>query len=183
MLARENPYATEHILRLRFRPQHMEWTDLYERLATLRYRAAIVGPEGSGKTTLLEDLVPHLRTRGFAIRWLWLNLQERRPEEAFWRQTLGAGDALLVDGAEVLSRPDWWRLRRHARRAGAFLLTLHRPGRLPTLLNTGTTADLLSELVAELGQEISAEETADLWAQTGGNLREALRMLYDRAGK
>jgi hypothetical protein len=183
MLARDNPYATEHVLRVRYRPQGVKWPELYARLGELRYHAAIVGPEGSGKTTLLEDLEPHLRSLGLTPHWLWLNLQDRRPAPGFWRQPLGPGDALLVDGAEVLSPLDWWRLRHHARTAGAFLLTLHRPGRLPTLLHTGTGPTLLTELVAELGQEISRADAEALWHETNGNLREALRFLYDRAGK
>ena len=40
---------------------------LLPRLASLGYRAAIVGPHGSGKTTLLEDLEHVLAQRGCRI--------------------------------------------------------------------------------------------------------------------
>ena len=77
MRARDNPFRTERILEIRYRPQGCSWDDLLRRLAGMDYRAAIVGPEGSGKTTLLEDLEPRLRALGLGVRMLRLDLERR----------------------------------------------------------------------------------------------------------
>jgi polynucleotide 5'-kinase involved in rRNA processing len=71
--ARDNPFRTERVLRVRFRLPSGTWDDLLARFEALGRRAAIVGPQGSGKTTLLEDLAPRLRARGYSIRELRLD--------------------------------------------------------------------------------------------------------------
>lgn len=180
LLARDNPYTSDRILRLRYRPQTASWDDLYSRLHALNHRAAIVGPEGTGKSTLLEDLEPHLSDKGFRTHRLRLNLENRRPPTEFWSQTFGQQDILLLDGAEVLSRPLWWRLRLQTRASG-LLITAHRPGFLPTLLETATSPQLLNELLGELGQTIPDAEL--LLHSCRGNIREAFRQLYLRASE
>lgn len=57
--------------------------------------------------------------------------------------------------------------------------TLHARGWLPTLATLTTSPALLAELVRELtGETMSCEA---LYHQHRGNLRAALRELYDRA--
>lgn len=180
MRARDNPFASDRVERLRYRlPAGLTWDELLERLAGFRHRAALVGPHGRGKTTLLEDLAPRLTARGLRVRTVTLRQEERRVD---WKRLrgLGADDVLFLDGAELLGRLAWFRVRLACRRAGGLIVTSHRPGLLPTLLECGTTPELLAELVRELtGAEL---ETAELFARHGGNVRTAFWEMYDRAG-
>lgn len=178
MRARDNPFASGRVEKLRYRlPEGLTWDELLARLAALRYRAALVGPHGRGKTTLLEELAARLAARGFRVRTVTLRQEERRVD---WRRFRGLGvdDLLFLDGAELLGRLAWLRARFLCRRAGGLIVTSHRPGLLPTLLECGTTPELLAELVRELtGAEL---ETAELFVRHGGNLRLVFWEMYDR---
>lgn len=186
MRARDNPFATAHVHRIRYRlPDGLTWEELLARAASMNWRAAIVGPEGTGKTTLLEDFAPKLIKRGFEVVWLRLTREAPRFAPATLRElvSLHTGQVILFDGAEQLSRWAWWRFLRLARRAGGLLITSHRPGLLPTLLECDTTPELLAEIVADLLTEAPKDHCAEarrLHRQHQGNLREALRELYDR---
>jgi hypothetical protein len=131
MRARDNPFSTDRVLKIRYRPRGWTWDELLDRLARLDNRAAIVGPEGRGKTTLMEDLEPHLRTRGFGVKHLRLT-RERPAFDPGWLRDFFAAttpnDVLLFDGAEQLTRFAWWRFRRAARRAAGLVITSHRFG-------------------------------------------------------
>lgn len=144
-----------------------------------------MGPHGSGKTTLLEDLGDRLAARGARLRLLTLRRGERRlpgEDERRLLEDLSPRDLLLVDGADELGRRAWWRLRRASRGALGLLVTAHRPGLLPTLHRCATTPGLLASIIADLlGPDappppISSEE---LFERHGGDLRAALRALYD----
>ena len=185
MRARDNPFSTDRVLRVRHRLRGESWDSLLSRLAALNHRAAIVGPEGAGKTTLLEDLEPHLARKGFEI----VPLRLTREQPAFapdairrLRQQLGPRHLILFDGAEQLGRWSWWRFQRVARRAGGLVITSHRSGLLPTLIHCRTDAGLLAEIVAHLLDE-PVERHRDaarrLFQKHRGNLRDALRELYD----
>jgi hypothetical protein len=186
MRARDNPFSTDRILKIRYRPRGWTWDEMLERLARLNYRAAIVGPEGHGKTTLMEDLEPHLRARGFGVRHLRLTREQPAFDPSWLRDVIGATtskDVLLFDGAEQLTRIAWWRFRRMARKAGGLVITSHRPGMLPTLVECETDEDLLGGIVRDLAPgrpDDAAEDARALFARHGGNVREALRELYDR---
>ena len=178
MRARDNPFASHRVERLRYRlPQGLTWDALLERLADLRHRAALVGPHGRGKTTLLEELAPRLTARGFRVRTVTLRQDERRVDWKRFRG-LGADDVLCLDGAELLGRLAWLRVRLSCRRAGGLIVTSHRPGLLPTLLECDTTPELLAGLVRELtGEEL---DTGELFVRHGGNLRMVFWEMYDR---
>ncbi|HEY9422529.1 MAG TPA: hypothetical protein VIW92_14020, partial [Thermoanaerobaculia bacterium] len=103
MLARENPFAVQRVLEIRYRLSGISWDELLERLAFLRFRAALVGPHGHGKTTLLEDLGARLAGRGFRIRSVTLHEGDRRlatPQRRDLFKDLTPSDVLLLDGAE-----------------------------------------------------------------------------------
>ncbi len=190
MRARHNPFATEHVLRLRYQfrnPGGDGWPALLARLESLRFRAAIVGPHGSGKTTLLEDLGRQLRDRGFRTHAVFLNEQDRDYPVEFVRRVqpgLTRDDIILFDGCEQLGLFNWLRFCRQTRRAGGLIVTTHRAGRLPLLRQCTTDADLLDDLVRRLGGDASLRTPTDirrLYDAHHGNLREALRELYDIA--
>jgi hypothetical protein len=186
--ARDNPFATDRVLAVRYRLAGTTWEELLARLARLRHRAALVGPEGAGKTTLLEDLAPRLAERGFRIHLVQLREGERRlpaGDRALPRR-FGPRDLVLLDGADALTRPAWLGLRLRTRPAGGLVVTSHRPGLLPTLHRCTTSPELLAGIVRDLlGAGESAgtcppELPAELFTRHGGNLRDALRELYDR---
>jgi hypothetical protein len=180
--ARDNPFASCRVLRQRYRLDESGWALLLARLRGLRHRGAIVGPEGSGKTTLLEDLAARLESSGWRITLLRLTTEQPSLATAEWRRlgTLEGRDLVLVDGAEQLSRWPWLRLRFRARRAGGLVITTHAAGRMPTIWRCRTTPELLCELSSSLGVPLTELEAQDLFRRHRGNLRDALRELYDR---
>ncbi len=173
------------MLALRYRLDE-SWELLLERLAKLRRRAALVGPEGSGKTTLLEDLEERLEAEGWHILRLRFASHRRCLGSDDWRklQRLGPGDLVTVDGLEQLGWWTWLRLERLSRRAGGIVATSHRCGRLPVLRRHRVDPRLLVRLVADLVGRQTAEslrpELDRLFAVHHGNLRDCLRSLYDR---
>ncbi len=182
MKARENPFSMDRVERFRYRPLSCSWGELLERLVSLEYRGAIVGPEGSGKTTLLEDLRDRLGGTGFGVRWGAVKADGRGMSAGEWKEMLSGltvGDIILFDGADHLSWLDWQRLRWRSRRAGGLVVAVHREGMLPTLLKTRTTPGLLGEMITELtGRECPDVEV--LYGKHRGNIREAIREMYDR---
>lgn len=186
ILARENPFAVDRVLRERYRLDETGWAALLARLRSLRFRCALVGPHGAGKTTLLEDMAVRLEAQKWRV--MFLRLSEECPwlpascDQAFFAR-LGPRDLVLLDGAEQLGPFAWLFFQFRTRRAGGTIVTLHREGRLPTLRTCETTPALLRELVESLGQTLSDEEAQGLHARHRGNLREAIRELYDRASR
>ena len=167
------------------------WEALFERWGELNYRGALVGPKGHGKTTLLLALarryragaVPLARGQRFAALVYRLPHGRRRLPRV-WRRRVRADPRLVaIDGYERLGWADRRRLRR---RRGPTLVTAHRPTGLPTLAYCQTDAALLGRLIATLSPAVArrlpADELGALHARHGGNVRLALRELYDRAG-
>jgi hypothetical protein len=181
MRAGDNPFAVQKVLKIRYRLSEPAWERLLERLAALGYRAAIVGPHGRGKTTLLEDLAPRLEALGFRIRSVTLHTGDRWPsreQRQLLFRHLSPRDILCVDGAEQLGRISWLALLARSQVAGGLLITSHRPGLLPTLLECETSPELLDGIVRELlGRDVNGSE--ELFARHDGNLREVLWEMYD----
>jgi hypothetical protein len=154
--ASANPFRSSRVLAFRYRFLESGWDALLARLDGMGMRGAIVGPEGSGKTTLLEDLGERLRATGRRVR--------------------------LLDGAERLSRREWRQFLRGAREDEGLIVTAHREGLLPTLLRTRTTPEILDAAVLAASGRSCAEfgvSPQELWTRHGGNVRTALRELYD----
>ncbi len=184
MKARDNPFSADRVLRIRYCPLGITWPELLERLKALEYRAAVVGPHGSGKTTLLEDLEPHLRALGFTPARLRLTEEENSfPPDALRRfiTELNMRDVVLFDGADLMRPRSWARLKRKTSRAGGLIITSHRPGLLPTLIECRTTPQLLGYIAAQLAgaDALPSDLIFHLFDKHNGNLREALRHLYD----
>jgi len=182
--ARENPFRSERVIEtIRYTCPDADLETLIARLAALRYRAAIVGPHGAGKTTLLEDLERALQDRGFRVTSLRLTTDDRRLPDSWPSRATGLGpiDIVCLDGAEQLSMIRWLWFRWRARRAAGLIVTSHARGRLPLLIECTTSADLLERIVRRLspGTAEGAPSSADLYRRHHGNLRDALRELYD----
>jgi hypothetical protein len=173
--AADNPFAVHRVLRQRYRLTEDGWSRMVDRLAAMRNRAAIVGPKGSGKTTLLEDLAARLEARGLLVRMIRLTSAARRLPAL----SLQPEVVLMCDGAEQLSRLDWWRLRLRSRFAAGLVITSHHAGLLPTLHRCETSPALLEELTAALGVHVDTARCVTLHTRHRGNVREALRALYD----
>lgn len=191
MKARDNPFGATRVLSaIRYEgpagdpdARGRGASSLLSRLEALGYRAAIIGPHGSGKTTLLEDLERLLAQRGFRITHVRLDTDARRLS-AEWRvpaRRLGARDIVCLDGAEQLGPLAWMGFRWRARRAAGLIITAHRRGRLPTLVACATSAALLDRIIRRLAPDglAAAPTAAELFARHRGNVRDALRELYD----
>jgi GTPase SAR1 family protein len=181
---RENPFRVDCFERLAFEPPGSTWAELLARLERLGYRAAIVGPHGSGKTTLLDRLVPELRTRGFRVRRARLN-DERPAPPASMLEHVETRDCVVLDGRERLGPLAWRRFAGRAERAGGLIVTAHRRGRLPVLVETGTSVELLRRLGRRLaGPTFDAvcPDPVTILDRHDGNLRAVWFELFDRAG-
>lgn len=176
MKARENPFRSEKVDHLNYRAEGFSWENLESALAKSTGRGAIVGPEGHGKTTLLTQWAERRRKAGDHVVFLRVGETQRRLAEA-QRDLLSNGGWVFVDSAEQLGWLGWRELQRLTRRADALIVTTHQPGRLPTLFACQTCPELLAELVAEL--DVRNPDCAELWSRHRGNVRLALRELYD----
>lgn len=186
MRPRDNPFRTERLEQLPFQLDDVTWPDLWTRLDDLHYHAAIVGAHGTGKTTLLHELKAKLREAGWTTLCLRCDAEHRTlPADDLHTLPGAAIDRLIIllDGAEQLHPLAWWRFRRRSRRAAGLIITTHRPGRLPTLLECRTSPTLLADLAAQLlnRSDTTLRATAEtLFHRHRGNLRDALRAWYDQ---
>jgi energy-coupling factor transporter ATP-binding protein EcfA2 len=176
----DNPFASHRVERLAFRRDGVVIADLAHQLDELGGRAAVVGPEGSGKTTLLEELAnllpgePVLVTIPGSCQHPWTVARDQLP------RLTESYHAILLDGGEQLGPVAWRRFLLATRRARSLVATLHRPGRLPTLVECCTDHQLLENLVTELSPAGSnASELEDLFDRHHGNIRLCFRELYD----
>jgi hypothetical protein len=185
MRARDNPFAADRLERIRYRFAGTSLEELLARLDDMNYRAAITGPEGSGKTTLLEDLRQALERKGLRTRLLFVNDASPLPDAECRRflSELVPQEIVLLDGADAIRRSSWLLFRRHTiTHAAGLIVTSHRPGLLPTLIECTTTPALLQEIVHALTPQTPALSPTfldDLHRRHSGNLRACLRDLYD----
>ncbi|HEX4954881.1 MAG TPA: hypothetical protein VF017_15935 [Thermoanaerobaculia bacterium] len=184
----DNPFRAQRLAALRYRFTQATPSELIERLAGLDHRAALVGAHGSGKSMLMAALGSALAEQGFALRQARLHVGPGEPARLApgFLAELTSRHFLLVDSAGVLGGWSLRKLLRASRRAGGLLVTLHQPGPLPTLLECHPGPELLAELIEELaGAELAARlpPAEELFARHRGNLREALRGLYDWCGR
>ncbi|MCX5645387.1 MAG: hypothetical protein NTZ17_12040 [Phycisphaerae bacterium] len=185
MKARDNPFAVERVHTIRYRPLHTTFDRLLVRLHELNYRAAITGPEGSGKTTLLEDLQRVFQGKGVKTNLVFVNDASHFDSPACRRLLSGLtrDQIILLDGADLIRRSDWSLLKRHTiTHAYGLVITSHRRGLLPTLIECSTTPALLREIVTDLqpqSRTLTTEFLDSLYDRHQGNLQACLRELYD----
>jgi hypothetical protein len=171
---------------LPFQPLDTSWQDIMSRLGALDYRASIVGPHGAGKTTLLDQLEPRLAGRGFDIKHLRLDTTTTSFPRRFMREffaDLKSNSMILFDGADQMSPRAWQRFLPRTEPCAGIIVTSHVTGMLPALVECRTTAGLLFDLARELQHDIPRKLTDRLFAKHKGNIRFALRELYDLASR
>lgn len=173
MKARDNPFRSACLERLPFQGPDLDWDTLEARLAAAGGSGAVVGPMGHGKTTLLLEW--QVRRPGAVMVRVGPAQRRLDPRQ---RDAVAGAEEIFVDGAEQLAWWGWRELRWLARRARRLVITAHRPGRLPTVFICRTTPDLLNALVRQLTGQTADHEP--LFLRHRGNLRSALRELYDR---
>jgi hypothetical protein len=185
MRARDNPFAADRVDRIRYRFTETPLDELLACLEELNYRAAIIGPEGSGKTTLLESLQQAFEGKCQRTKLVFVNDTYPLPEAECRRvlSELTPQEIVLLDGADAMRRSSWTLFRRHTvSHAAGLIVTAHRPGLLPTLIECITTPTLFKYLVTTLipkGFPISPSLLDDLHRRHEGNLRACFRELYD----
>ncbi|NBW96683.1 MAG: hypothetical protein EBR28_08110 [Planctomycetia bacterium] len=186
-----NPFSTRHVrpgclppLDAAGRP--IAVGDLCMRLAQLGGSAALVGPHGSGKTTLLWKICAALEADGVRVSRVRIrDLGDILTLAAvIWRRA--GGGTVCVDSWERVGRPLGWFLRAAARIVGTRLvITAHRAGSLPTLWECSTSTPLLEAIVARLPgtdagpTKVRPDDVVAAFRRSGGNIREALYVLYD----
>src|SRR5690606_37296315 len=113
-----------------------------------------------------------------------LNRQQRTPTPNQWTALRERADSavVLIDGAEQLGWRDWRRLLHHTASAPALITTAHDRPRLPVLVRCQADGRILSWIVQHLLGEpaLPPPAAATLLNQHDGNMREALRTLYDQ---
>lgn len=181
----DNPFRVQRLDALGFVEACVTVDGVMRKLAERRYRGAIVGPHGTGKTTLLREIGDRLIGMGLSPMPLFMNSEDRGTLPRSWRsafRTAGHGDALLLDGYDLL--PFWARAKLLYATGGAsaVIVTTHRRCALRTIARTHSSPALLQQLVTQLTDAEAADriDCESLWHQHGGNLRDALRTLYDR---
>ena len=185
MNARTNPFASRQMESLAYQCTEMPLKEIMARLQTLHYRAAIIGPEGSGKTTLLETIGSRLKNTGFKPVFIKFDTEKNRFKKDLFIPNFQIPfhrHAFLIDGVEQLSRLSRKRLYASTKKAGALVITSHRHTKMPVLVKTSTSPDLLYDLVLKLvGKKkmMDRQKINCLFETHNGNIRLALRTLYD----
>ncbi len=183
--AHDNPFRTNRLEQLPFVfPPGWTMNHLVDRLHAVGGRGAVVGMHGTGKTTVLGELGTALALRG------WNVIQERCDREVgrphgllAGLATAGSSDAILLDGAGSWSLVWWRRILKTTADAGLLVITSHRSGRLPTLLHTRSSPELLENLVIRLAPDRRSELgplLPELHRRHRGNCHTILLELYDR---
>ncbi len=181
--ARENPLAVNRTSSIQFRFADHDWEFHLGRLRQLNFRAAIVGQQGSGKSTLLRELNRQLQQHYIPSHFVFLPRQRQHHQpmlELAFEHVENC--VLLVDGVERLNLFQRRDLFKRTRNSAGLVITKHHRCKLPTWIQTQTSLDLMTEVLVDLQLDqpefLSAGEIA--FAKHNGNIRNALRDLYDQ---
>ncbi|MEM6459508.1 MAG: hypothetical protein AAF710_08975 [Planctomycetota bacterium] len=173
----DNPFRSARVdaLGYRFIDEDEDEATIRRRWEAAGRRGAVIGPHGHGKTTLTLRLAPDDALRFQVHADDASNRAELRKAVRHFR------GVLVIDGYDLLGPIDQWRV---GRRRGPVLVTSHRGTRLPTVAVCRTSPALLHELIGELSpataDRLGETGVSDLFGRHGGNVRDALRELYDR---
>jgi hypothetical protein len=153
MKACDNPFSACRIDNISYRPLDTSIEQLLEKLSALNYRAAIIGEHGRGKTTLLETLKDRLKNNGFNIKSIFINDTSplTRQKRTDFLKILKPNDLVFVDGADRLNIFTWRRFKfRIFQLNCGLVITSHKAGMLPTLIECSTTCDMFIDLAVHL---------------------------------
>lgn len=184
LAARDNPLCFNRVSKLEYRFAQHDWPWQLARLQELQYRAAIVGQQGSGKTTLLYGLVGQLDQSKISNHHVFLP-QETNRHRTMVHQAIKSsqhGAVILIDGIERLGFIQRRRLLKQTKNGPGLVVTVHRPCKLSTWVHCQTNPDLMRSVLFELGLRDPAIVASgnQAFENSGGNIREALRELYDQ---
>ena len=183
----DNPFNAQRVDALPYLEHALSLDDVMDRLSANNHRGAICGPHGCGKSALLGALTPRLQAKGLRPLQLFMNSAERGRLPRNWRSAIraaGPSDALLLDGYDLLPihARGWVHLQ--TRRVGAVVVTTHRDVGFKTIARPVPSQALLHRLVKHLSPDAARSiDIESLIKQSRGNLRDALRLAYDQAGK
>jgi predicted AAA+ superfamily ATPase len=183
---RDNPFRSEIIDNIPFRFHDTNIDELMDRLSEMNYRAEITGPHGAGKTILHETIESRLKANGLSVITLRLHAEgDNNRLAARLSKDARTDDIIMLDGADHISPRAWKRFLKATQDAPGLIITTHTQGMLPTLISCHTTPALQYRIVTTL----TGKDTPDLrtlsntlYKKYSGNIRFALRDLYDRWG-
>jgi len=164
-------------------PGGESWDVIEDRLRHANFRGAIVGPHGHGKTTLMLALRDRLQAdAAFDVRYLQV-MAEGSNAQRVCASIRERDTLLLLDGYDLLGWADRLRLWRRPRT----VVTRHGRTLLPQWVRCETSEPLLGQLIKRLSVETYAalgdSGVAALYDRHHGNVRDALRELYDSAAR
>lgn len=177
----DNPFRSKCVDALGYTsPSGEPWAEIESRIRAAGFRGALVGPHGHGKSTLMLRLAKldppagHEQHDVIQVMPNGSNLREVKLAIAIHE------GRLMIDGYDLLP----WQTRAALRKRREVIVTSHRETRLPTLVRCQTTPQLLGELVGRLSpavrEALGEEALTSLHIRHAGNVRDALRELYDR---
>lgn len=176
----ENPFRSAAVDALRYQPEPETLGQIAARFGAMGFRGALIGPHGHGKSTLMRELAkidPPGDADSHPVVQIAADLSNIHALRSHLRHLPGV---LMVDGYDLL--PPRWRFAVWKRKT--VLITAHRPTRVPTLLRCESSPALLARLIGRLSPDIGAglggAEVDRLLRAHRGNVRDALRELYDR---
>jgi replication-associated recombination protein RarA len=200
-----NPFCTQFTTSLPFIDELVTLATAIKRFENADWFGQLVGPHGCGKSTLARAIANSKSIRG---EFGWTRMLILRREnvvktslqelETVWlnsdSQAHMLRGLLLLDGIESVNPFQRWALFRNCRqRRIGLLLTTHRPMlRVPIIATLKPTLSMLQVLVEQLLSQTTShipieqlqanftpQRLETVFAATGGNLREALMLLYD----
>ena len=181
----DNPFRSECLQSIPYIFPNGDWDILLNHLQSCGNRGAIVGACGTGKSTLLIQMEERFKEKKHQTIRLFLNDRNRREAGThlhhFFKK-MTQEKVVFLDGAEQLNPWQWWWFLFQSRHTSGLIVTCHHEKHLPWVFKTSSTPPLLSEIINQLLKDEKIRINIDhelLYKKHHGNIREALREMYD----